>query len=110
LAWTHVTQAQNTPNTAQLAIAPQADQLLKQMSAYIGSASEFTFHADITFDHVLPSGHKIQYMAGEEVALQRPGHVYVRWTGDLGPSGHGLCANIPQGRRCCLGGMATHSR
>jgi hypothetical protein len=33
-------------------VPAQADRLLKQMSAYIGSANEFTFHADITFDHV----------------------------------------------------------
>jgi hypothetical protein len=54
------------------------------MSAYLGSASEFTFHADILFDHVLPSGQKLQYVASEDVALQRPSHLYVQWTGDLG--------------------------
>ena len=30
--------------------AAQADRLIKEMSAYIGSANEFTFHADVTFD------------------------------------------------------------
>ncbi|MFL5279508.1 MAG: DUF2092 domain-containing protein [Rhodopila sp.] len=64
--------------------AAQTAQYLKQMSSYIGSANEFTFHADITFDHVLPSGQKLQFMAAEEVALQRPGHLYVQWTGELG--------------------------
>jgi hypothetical protein len=65
-------------------IAEQADTLLKQMGAYIGSADEFTFHADITFDHVLPSGQKLQFAAAEDVALQRPGRLYVEWSGDLG--------------------------
>ncbi len=65
-------------------VAEQADQLLKQMGAYIGSAEQFTFHADITFDHVLPSGQKLQYSAVEDVALQRPGRLYVEWSGDLG--------------------------
>ena len=54
------------------------------MSAYIGSANEFTFHADVTFDHVMPSGQKLQFSAAEEVVLQRPGRLYVEWNGDLG--------------------------
>src|SRR5271163_652960 len=66
------------------AIAEQADRLLKEMGAYIGSAEVFTFHADITFDHVLPSGQKLQFAAAEDVVLQRPGRLYVEWNGDLG--------------------------
>jgi len=66
------------------AIAEQADRLIKEMSAYIGSANEFTFHADVTFDHVLPSGQKLQFAAAEEVVLERPGRLYVEWNGDLG--------------------------
>jgi hypothetical protein len=52
------------------AVAEPADELLKQMSAYIGSAGQFTFHADITFDRVLPSEEKLQYVAIEDVALR----------------------------------------
>jgi hypothetical protein len=65
-------------------VAEQADRLLKEVGAYIGSAEQFTFHADITFDHVLPSGQKLQFSAAEEVVLQRPGRLYVEWNGDLG--------------------------
>ena len=65
-------------------VTPRADELLKQMGAYIGSAQQFTFHADITFEHVLPSGQKLQYEAAEDVALRRPDGVYVGWSGDLG--------------------------
>jgi hypothetical protein len=75
--------AQNTPPSAP-AVSQQADLLLKQMAAYVGSAEQFTFHADITFDHVLPSGQKLQFSATEDVALQRPGGLYVEWSGDLG--------------------------
>jgi hypothetical protein len=71
-------------NAAAPAIAEQADRLIKEMSAYIGSANEFTFHADVTFDHVLPSGQKLQFAAAKEVVLQRPGRLYVEWNGDLG--------------------------
>ena len=65
-------------------VAEPADRLLKELGAYIGSAQEFTFHADVTFDHVLPSGQKLQFGAAEEVMLQRPGRLYVEWNGDLG--------------------------
>ncbi len=94
LAWLHVAQAQESPaapsaaqpqaSAAAPVVAPQAEQLLKQVGAYVGSADQFTFHADITFDHVLPSGQKLQYGALEEVAVHRPGRVYVEWRGDLG--------------------------
>jgi hypothetical protein len=73
-----------TTNSPAPAVAEQADRLIKEMSAYIGSANEFTFHADVTFDHVLPSGQKLQFSAAEEVVLHRPGRVYIEWNGDLG--------------------------
>ena len=72
-----------TPGAAPL-VAEQADRLLKEVGAYIGSAGQFTFHADITFDHVLPSGQKLQFSATEEVVLKRPGGLYVEWNDDLG--------------------------
>ena len=71
-------------NASGPAVAEQADRLLKEVGAYIGSAGQFTFHADITFDHVLPSGQKLQFSATEEVVLKRPGGLYVEWNGDLG--------------------------
>ena len=71
-------------NAAAPALAPEADRLLKEVGAYIGSADAFVFHADVTFDHVLPSGQKLQFSAAEEVVLQRPGRLYVEWNGDLG--------------------------
>jgi hypothetical protein len=70
--------------TAPPVVAALADRLLRQMSEYIASAEQFTFHADITFDHVLPSGQKLQYTSSEDVALERPNRLYVEWSGDLG--------------------------
>jgi hypothetical protein len=66
------------------AVAPAAERVLKEMATYIGSAEAFIFHADITFDHVLPSGQKLEFSAAQEVVLQRPGRLYVEWNGDLG--------------------------
>jgi hypothetical protein len=76
--------ASPAPATNAPAIAEQADRLLKEVGAYLGSAEQFTFHAEITFDHLLPSGQKLQFSAAEEIVLQRPGRLYVEWNGDLG--------------------------
>ena len=94
LSWVQVAEAQNggatgdalssAANAAAPVVTDQADRLLRQMGEYVGSAEQFTFHADITFDHVLPSGQKLQYSASEDVALQRPGRLYIEWSGDLG--------------------------
>ena len=94
LAATQAASAQSRPATPAAsspakptpapAIAPAADRVLKEVGAYIGTAPQFIFHADVTFDHVLPSGQKLQFAASEAVVLQRPGHVYVEWNGDLG--------------------------
>jgi hypothetical protein len=73
-SWVGVAGAQSNqaaPSTsppAANAIAPvvaeQADRLLKQMGECVGSGEQFTFHADIIFDHVLPSDQKLQYSGG----------------------------------------------
>ncbi len=94
LCGVQVADAQNTgaaggakppaASAARPVVAEQADRLLRQMGEYIGTADQFTFHADITFDHVLPSGQKLQYSASEDVALKRPDGLYVEWSGDLG--------------------------
>ncbi len=74
----------STTSQAATGISPEADKLLKQMSDTLGAAGAFTFHANVLFDHVLPSGQKIQFSAMEDVALKRPDQLYVEWTGDLG--------------------------
>jgi hypothetical protein len=66
------------------AVADTADRLLKEMGGYIGSADQFTFRAIVTFDHVLPTGQKLQFSAVQAIALKRPGRLYVDWDGDLG--------------------------
>jgi hypothetical protein len=73
------------PSTASAPVVPESvDQLLRQMSDYIGSAEHCTFRADVTFDPVLPSGQKLQFSATEDVVLERPHGLYVEWSGDLG--------------------------
>ncbi len=65
-------------------VAKRAEALISESGAYLASAAAFTFHADVTFDHVLPSGQKLQFSAVEDVALKRPDWLYVEWRGDLG--------------------------
>jgi hypothetical protein len=94
LVFTPPAQAQNAAGPAGEAqakagevapVVPElADRLLKEVGGYIGSAEQFTFHADVTFDHVLPSEQKLQFSAAEDIALQRPHGIYVEWSGDLG--------------------------
>ncbi|MFO1104676.1 MAG: DUF2092 domain-containing protein [Amaricoccus sp.] len=70
--------------TATRGVSAQADRLLHEMGAYLAAAPEFTFSADVTFDHLLPTGQKLQFGATETVGVRRPDRVYVDWQSDLG--------------------------
>ena len=70
--------AADAPKVAAAALA------LLKWAPILVPLEHFTFRADIIFDHVLPSGQKLQLSATENVALQRPSGLYVEWSGDLG--------------------------
>jgi hypothetical protein len=72
-------QAAPTPQ-----VAPLADKLLTQACEVLGSAKAFSFHAEITFDQVLPSAVKVQFAGAMDFALQRPGELAVDYRSDLG--------------------------
>ncbi|MFO1079005.1 MAG: DUF2092 domain-containing protein [Reyranellaceae bacterium] len=73
------------PATAEApVVAERADRLLREMGAYLAAADAFTVRADVTFDHVLPTGQKLQFAAAEDLAVQRPNKVHVDWRSDLG--------------------------
>jgi hypothetical protein len=65
-------------------VARQADAALRAMGGFIGAAGAFSFHTDVTFDHVLPSGQKLQFSAQQEVVAERSGRLRIDWDGDLG--------------------------
>jgi hypothetical protein len=65
-------------------VAAEADRLLREMGAFLAAADQLTFRADVTFDHVLPTGQKLQFGAVEDVGVERPDKVYVDWDSDLG--------------------------
>ena len=64
------------------AVAPRADELLKQMGDYLKSAKRFTFTSEAYFEQVLDNGQKLQYNAITNVALQRPDRLRVDSRGD----------------------------
>lgn len=61
---------------------PDADLVLKVMGDYLASMDEFSFRADVAYDEVRPSGHRIQYGAVILLSLRRPGQVRSDYTGD----------------------------
>lgn len=65
-------------------IGAQADRVLRDMSDYLKAAPQLSFHAEITFDDLLPSGQKLQLSAAYDAAVRRPDRVYSEYVGDAG--------------------------
>lgn len=61
----------------------RADQVLRDMSAYLASATEFTFTADVRFDRVLKTGQKIEFGRRARIAVRRPDRLHVDVDGDI---------------------------
>ena len=64
-------------------VESRADTLLRNMSDYLKTASEFSFRVEVDYDQVLDSGQKILYGRRSEVALRRPDGLHVLINGDL---------------------------
>ncbi len=62
---------------------PRADEILRRMSATLAAAKSFSFHAEINFDQVLPSGFKLQYAGAVDVLARRPNGLHVDYRDDL---------------------------
>jgi hypothetical protein len=63
---------------------PRAEQLLSRSCEDLASSKAFTFHAEITFDKVLPDNVKLQFAAAADYAVQRPNQLAVEYHSDLG--------------------------
>lgn len=63
-------------------IEPQADRILREMSDYLGTQSEFTFRAEIRYDVVGADGQKIEYGGVSDVAVRRPDRLHAHFEGD----------------------------
>jgi hypothetical protein len=69
---------------AAVSINPYALQVLDKACTLLSSAKALSYHAEINFDSVLPSGIKLQFAAAMDVAIQRPNHLAVVYASDLG--------------------------
>ena len=65
-------------------IDPEVGQALDRACRVLSSAKTVTYHAEITFDSVLPSHVKLQYAAELDAAIKRPNRLAIRYRSDLG--------------------------
>ncbi|NJL82766.1 MAG: DUF2092 domain-containing protein [Chloroflexaceae bacterium] len=73
-----------TPEVKAPTTEPQALQILKQMSDYLGKLPQFSVQAEISEDILLDSGQKIQYSRSVTAKVRRPNGLRVESVGDLG--------------------------
>jgi hypothetical protein len=69
-------------------VTPVIDQRVREVMRGVcnelSSARTITYHAEINFDSVLPSGVKLQYAAAMDTAIKRPNQLAISYKGDLG--------------------------
>jgi hypothetical protein len=54
------------------------------MSDYLKAAKEFSVHAEILYDDLLPSGQKLLFSGRNDIAVHRPDRLYSHSSGDTG--------------------------
>lgn len=64
--------ARAAPHDRDVRIDPRADAAMRRMSDYLGSLHSFRVHADSSADSVTPEGLKVQFVAGQNLTLERP--------------------------------------
>jgi hypothetical protein len=65
-------------------IDPQVRHVLNRACRELSSARTVTYHAEINFDSVLPSGVKLQYAGEMDAAIKRPNRLSISYKSDLG--------------------------
>jgi len=66
------------------AIERRVKEALDGVCEQLSAAKTFSYHADITFDSVLPSFVKLQYSGKMDVTVARPNHLAISYESDLG--------------------------
>lgn len=69
--------------SAEDAIDPDAANILKQMSAYLGGLQSFSANYEADFDVLSPKGQKLKFISTGSVAVERPGHMRVTRKGTI---------------------------
>ena len=67
---------------AQSGIDEQADRILREMGEYLGSAGEFSFRADVSYDEFATWDQEIQFGGVATIAVRRPDRLDVAYHGD----------------------------
>lgn len=75
------TQAPGSPSSP--VIDPKVRELLQKTGDLIKNSREFSFHAEILYDDILPSGQKIQFAAAQDVDVKRPDKVLTKYQSDV---------------------------
>jgi len=91
---------------------PNADQLLRQMSAKLAAATSFTFQATRELDPGLVEGFTVPQRANISVAVQRPDKIVARATSNLGVRrfiADGRTLTILDGRANCYARVPMHT-
>ena len=68
----------------EVSIEEAAKKSLHAMSEYLKASKSFSFHADIQYDDVLPSGQKIAFLAQSDISLRRPNGIQATQVSDTG--------------------------
>ncbi len=66
-----------------VAVEPEAQQILREMSDYLSSLEQFTFQGDITTDVILYSGQKLQNSGTIDISISRPDRFYLTRKGNI---------------------------
>lgn len=75
------TEAPGSPSSP--VIDPKVRELLQKTGDLIKNSREFSFHAEILYDDILPSGQKIQFAAAQDMDVKRPDEVFTKYQSDV---------------------------
>jgi hypothetical protein len=62
---------------------PQPEEVMRAMSAYLAEQKAYSYHAEVVFDQILPGGLKVQLSGAVDVAVARPGNLFVDYRDDV---------------------------
>jgi len=62
---------------------PHAEDVLRATSQYLAKQKAFSYHAEVEFDKLLPGGPKVRLSGAVDVAVMRPGSLYVDYRDDV---------------------------
>ena len=63
-------------------IESEADRILRAMSEYLKTATEFRFHTNVAYDELLSTGEMIQFGGSADISVRRPARLHVKFDGD----------------------------